>query len=81
MAYIPTGLGALDPEQTKALYDVKPKEIRELDPQTRIELAFQHADYKARKKEAFWNAVQGFATGIIPILAFFGLTRLFPGRG
>ena len=70
MPYFHTGLGALSPEQIKAL-DVEPGEIRALPIGTRVELALRHAENEARKKEAFWSAVQASLT----VLAFFGITR------
>ena len=70
MSYLPTG--SLSPEQTAALLDIEPAAIRKLDPDRRMELAIQHAEHKAREKEAFWTAV----SASIPLLALFGITRL-----
>ena len=70
------GLGSVSKEQESALLDISPDELRKLPLDRRVELAFQHFDHKARKTEAFWGAVEGFATGMIPILAFLGVTQL-----
>ena len=75
MSYI-KGLGAFSKEQEEALFDITPKEIRTLPLDRKLELAYQHLDTEARKKEAFWTAVEGFATGMIPLLAFLGITKL-----
>lgn len=75
MSYI--AAGGLSDEQTEALLDIDPKDLRTLSVDRRVELALQHAEYEARKKEAFWTALQSFATAAIPIAAFFGLTALF----
>ena len=77
MSYHRTGLGgiALTEEHIKALTEVEPADIRALPVDRRVELALQHAENEARKKEAFWNAIQAVATGALPILAFFGITR------
>ena len=74
MAYIKTGLTQ---EQLDALLDLDPTEIRKIGVDRRLELALQHAEHKAREKEAFWTAVTGFATGALPILAFFGISGLW----
>ena len=79
MSYHPTSqaLGAtLTPEQTQALLEVDPKELRALPIERRVELAFLNAEHKVRKQEAFWLAVQGFALGALPVLAFLGVTKL-----
>jgi hypothetical protein len=73
--YYRTSLGGFTPEQIKALTAIEPASIRELPVDRRVELALLHSENEARKKEAFWNAVQAFATGALPILAFFGITR------
>jgi len=75
MAYIPTG--SLSDSQVKALLDIAPEEMRALPVDRRLEIVLQHAEYQARKKEAFWNAVQAFATGALPILAFFGISKVW----
>ena len=75
MSYI-KGLGTFTKEQEEALFDISPAEIRSLPLDRRVELAYQHLDNDARKKEAFWTAVEGFATGMIPLLAFLGITKL-----
>lgn len=74
MSYI-KGIGSFTPEQEKALLDISPDRLRALPLDRKVELAFQHFDYKARKQEAFWSAVEGFATGMIPILAFLGIAK------
>jgi hypothetical protein len=77
MSYLRTGLGAsFTEEQQEALLDISPAELRSLPLERKVELAFQHFDTEARKREAFWNAVQGFASGMIPILAFLGVSQL-----
>lgn len=71
MSYHRTALGStLGPDHIKALV-VEPDEIRALPVDRRVELALQHADNEARKKEAFWSSVQAALT----VLAFFGITR------
>ena len=80
MAYVYSDLGGFTKEQEQALYDLDPADIRKLDPERRLELAIQHAEVDAARKESFWNAVQAFATGALPILAFFGITKI-AGRG
>jgi hypothetical protein len=75
MAYLRTGLGSLSDEQTRALLDISPEELRKLNLDRRVELALQHAELETAKREAFWNAVQAFAAGALPILAFFGIQR------
>lgn len=75
MAYLRTGLGSLSDEQTSALLDISPAELRKLAVDRRIELAVRHAELEIQKREAFWNAVQAFATGALPILAFLGIQR------
>lgn len=69
-------LGSLSPEQEAALLDIPASDIRALPLDRKVELAFQYFDHKARKKEAFWSAIEGAATGLIPILAFFGIAKL-----
>jgi hypothetical protein len=54
--------------------------LRKLDADRRIELALQHADLEARRKEAFWNAVSSAVTIALPLLAFFGIERWTRGR-
>jgi hypothetical protein len=63
----------LSDAQLEALYDLSPEELRSLDVDRRMELVIQHRDLAVRRREAFWNAVTAFATGAIPIMAFFGL--------
>ncbi len=70
MSYHRTALGGLGPEHVKAL-EVEPAAIRALPVDRRLELALMHADNEARKREAFWGAVQASLT----VLAFFGITR------
>jgi hypothetical protein len=72
MAYVPTGLSQ---KQLTALLDLDPAEIRTIPADRRLELVLSRAEHKAREKEAFWNAVQAFATGALPLLAFFGVSR------
>ena len=62
--------------QYRALIDIDPSELANLPVQDRLALAYQHIDAKARKSEAFWNAVQGFAMGAIPVISFFGLQKI-----
>lgn len=76
MSYIRTGLSGLSEEQENALLSVSPAEIRALPVDRRIEIAFQHLDRKTRKTEAFWTAVEGFATAVIPLMAFLGISKL-----
>ena len=70
MSYHHTSLGAFSPEHVKAL-SVAPEEISALPVDRRVELSLMHADNEARKKEAFWSAVQASLT----VLAFFGISR------
>lgn len=76
MAYL-TSFGSLTAEQTDALLDIDPMVLRSLPIGQRVELALQHAGYEARKREAFWTAVEGIATGMLPILAFLGITAVW----
>lgn len=76
MSYLRTSLDGFTPEQRKALLNVSPEEIRALPVDRRIEVAFMHLERETRKREAFWTAVEGFATAAIPIMAFLGFTRL-----
>lgn len=76
MSYLRTGLGSFTKEQEEALLDISPDELRAMPLDRKVELAFQHFDYKARKREAFWSAIEGFATGMIPILAFMGIVQM-----
>lgn len=76
MSYVPQ----ISPEQAEALYSASPDDLRKLDADRRIELALQHADLEARRKEAFWNAVSSAVTIALPLLAFFGIERWTRGR-
>ena len=68
-------LGGFTKEQEEALYDVKPERIRSMNAERRIEMMLQHGEQEVAKRDAFWNAVQAFATGAIPILAFMGIAQ------
>lgn len=69
------GASLLTKDQTTALTDVTPALIRQMPVDVRMDLAFRLAELKAQKTDAFWNAVQAFAVGVLPILAFFGVTE------
>lgn len=73
-------LGELSAEQKAALYDISPEQIRGMNTDQRIAMALQHGEQQVAKKEAFWNAVQAFATGAIPILAFLGVSQMWSKR-
>jgi len=75
MSYLRTGLSGFTPEQEAALLNVSAEEIRALPVDRRIEVAFQHLERETRKKEAFWTAVEGFASGMIPILVVLGIVK------
>ena len=66
--------------QIEAIFDIEPEQIQKLNVETKMGFIFQHKDFEARKKEAFWNAISAFAAAAIPIFAFLGITRLFEGR-
>lgn len=70
MSYLPAG--DFSAEQTAALYEITPDEIRKMDADRRLELALQRDANEQAKKDAFWNAL----TAALPLLAFFGITRL-----
>jgi len=94
MSYLPTGatmpprdvakvkkaIRGLTDAQIDAMFHIDPAEIRALDAETKFNLILQHKEQEVRRKEAFWNALQAFATAGIPILAMFGLTKMFGGR-
>ncbi len=76
MSYIPTGdSSGFSIEQKRALLNVSADEIRALPVDRRIEIAFQHLERETRKKEAFWTAVEGFASGLIPIMIALGIVK------
>ena len=58
-----------------AALTVTPEELRALPVDTRVDFALRQFETDARKKEVFWNAVEGIATGVIPILVVFGVLR------
>jgi len=70
-------LGGLSEEQETALYDVGPAQIRSMSAERRIELMLQHGEQEVAKKDAFWNAVQAFATAALPIAAFLGISKMW----
>lgn len=70
----------LTKDQLDALTDIEPGKLRALSPYERLEIVQAHKDLEVRKKEAFWNAVQGFALGALPIFSFFGLTSFLSNR-
>lgn len=73
-------LGELSKEQETALYDVGPGQIRSMSAERRIELMLQHGEQEVAKKDAFWNAVQAFATAALPIAAFLGISQMWGKR-
>lgn len=72
--------GSLSVAQEAALRDIKPDALKQLDAATKVDLLLRHAEFEARKKEAFWNALQAFATAALPIAAFLGITTFFGGK-
>ena len=80
MAYLPSQLGGLSPEVEEALFDVSTDDVRALETVDRIEYAIRSQELETRKREAFWTALQSFATAAIPIATFFGITKIFGGR-
>jgi hypothetical protein len=62
--------------QIRALFAITPEDIAQLSTEQRLEYAFQHLEQQVRRREAFWNAVQAFAAGALPIFAFLGYSRL-----
>lgn len=75
MSYL--AIGSLSIEQRRALLDVEPAALRKLDAETRVDLLLRHAELEARRREAFWNSLQAFATAALPIAAFLGITALW----
>lgn len=71
MGYYRT-LDGISAQQKRALVAVTEDDIEALPTYERLELAI-------REREAFWNALQAFATGALPILAFLGVTKAFRG--
>lgn len=74
MSYHPTG--ALSAEQERAILDIEPADIRQLDTRTKVELILRRAELEVQKREAFWNALQALASAGLPIAAFLGVTSL-----
>lgn len=54
---------------------VTPEELRKLDVSDRVNLAMAHFEKETREKEAFWNMIEGIATGLIPILVVAGILK------
>lgn len=52
---------------------VSPEELEQLEPEVRVRLALRARELRATQRDAFWNALQSFATAAIPIATFFGL--------
>lgn len=79
---VQTNLGTpvLSKDQVAAMTDVSPALIARMPVEQRLDLAFRFAELKAVRSDAFWSAVQGIALGVLPILAFFGITGLVMGR-
>jgi len=65
----------LSREQQSALVDIHPDALRSLPVESRVRLAYLHAEHQIRRQEAFWTAVQGFALGALPVLTYFGFFR------
>lgn len=76
MSYVATG--GLSAAQSAALLDVEPQRLRtDLSLEQRLDIALRQEELRARESEAFWNAVQAFATAALPIAAFLGVTSIF----
>lgn len=75
-----TASNKLSIDQMRALLAVAPETISSLSPETRLDLALRYGELQARRREAFWNALQAFATAAIPLAAFLGITSLFRGE-
>ena len=77
MAYFRTALG----EHEQAL-TVSPEEMRALTPSERMDFLLRHREAKATETSAKWDAVSAFATAIIPLAAFLGISSAFKiGKG
>ena len=66
-------------EQHKAL-EVKPNELRQLQPSERLDYAFREMEIVTQRRAAFWDAVSAFAVSTTPILALFGISTLVKRR-
>lgn len=75
MTYLPGKITVLDEHQYKALKNIAPEAIDALTPEAKMNILLQHADIRARQREAFWSAVSAAVTVAIPLLAFFGIER------
>lgn len=64
----------LSPAHLDALA-VPPADLRALTPEQRLALLLRNAELRAKQQATFWDAVQGIAAGVIPILIFLGFAR------
>lgn len=76
MSYHPTGAVIFDKPQRVAM-ELTPEELRQLDPQTRLEYKLRYHEVQATKTSAFWDAVSSAMAVGVPMLAFFGIERVF----
>jgi hypothetical protein len=77
VSYLPTS--GLTAEQEEALF-VEPARIAELPVPTRVSLAMEHERLELARKDAFWTAVQGAATVLLPMAISIGLVGFITGK-
>ena len=81
MAYFPVHSLGVTEEQKEILLDVPKDELRKMSTYERFDVALRHREAVAAESSAKWDALASFATAIIPLAAFLGISALFKVGG
>ena len=79
MSYLPTGAVVFDKPQREAI-ELSPEELASLSKQERLEYLMRYHEVQASKTSALWDAVSAAVAVSIPLLAVFGLEKVFRGK-
>ena len=68
----PVGLGISKEQRDVIRRSLTPDELQSLPASERVEILMRNKEAEARRRDAFWNAVSGFATVAVPLATFLG---------
>lgn len=68
----PVGLGISKEQRDIIRTSLSRAELENLPASERVEILMRNKEAEARRTDAFWNAVSGFATVAVPLATFLG---------
>lgn len=81
MSYINRQALGLNKQQEKSLVtSITDEDLRSLPTDKRIDVLLRHKEIQAQRTNAFWNAVSGFASVVVPLATFLGISAFRKGK-